>query len=481
MVRRRALAALGAPLVALSLLSAVTPTPAAAAPASPDPAAWIIVDAGSGKVLAAKDPHAALPPASTAKVMTALTAIERLPADALVPVSDLAATQPASKITMLPGEEWPIEQALASLLMVSANDAAYAIAEATSGSLEGFADALASTAERYGMKDSTLSDPAGFDDAESFRGGPRMSAFDIAIATRNALAVPQLAYLSALPTLDFTDPSGTARHLVNHNKLLPEGAAAYAGATGFKTGYTEQAGHTLVATASREGRTIIAVVLNTYDSYGWAWQLLDQGFATPAGDPGTGEKLPAVQVSTYAERRADQLAFVRLTKGGVVTAATGSTTTPETATSTGSTSGGVPGVAVAIGAATSTTTASAGTSTNPTQVSASESDTATSRSKRRSTKGSTLSLRNLAVFFLLLLVALFLLRRRAVKRQRARRLARGRETTEMMRRGGLPVVDGRYRTGTRTGPPVQSNLRVVRTDPKPPGSPRAPAAPRGGS
>src|SRR3990172_460980 len=261
------------------------------------------------------------PRASPEKIMPALTAVERLPTDALVPISELAASQPASKMTMLPGEQWPLDQALASLIMVSANDAAYAIAEATSGSLEGFADALTSTADRYGMKDSTLSDPAGFDDAASFRGGPRMSAYDIAIAARNALAVPQLAYLSALPTLDFTDPSGNARNLVNLNKLLPGASAAYAGSTGFKTGYTEQAGHALVATASRDGRTIIAVILNTYDTYGWAWQLLDQGFATPAHDAGTGEKLPGVRVSPYAERLTDQLAFLRLTKGDTASVA----------------------------------------------------------------------------------------------------------------------------------------------------------------
>jgi len=475
MVRSRASAALAVVLVAVPLLAAATAAPAAAAPASPEPAAWIVVDADTGKVLSSKAPHDPVPPASTAKIMTALTAVERLPADALVTISELAAAQPASKMTMLPGEQWPLDQALASLLMVSANDAAYAIAEATSGSLERFADALTSTADRYGMKDSTLSDPAGFDDATSFRGGPRMSAYDIAIATRNALAVPQLAALSALPALDFTDPSGNARNLVNHNKLLPGGAAAYAGATGFKTGYTEQAGHTLVATATRDGRTMIAVVLNTYDTYGWAWQLLDQGFATPADDAGTGEKVPGVRVSPYAARSADQLAFLRLTRGDAAATAAGATTSV-TPGATAASEGTVPSGSASTTAATVTSV-----STSPAKPAVATAGGSASNRGKDPPGGTFFTLRNVGVILILLLAALFVLRRRAVRRQRARRIARRRETAEMMRRGGLPVVDGRYRTGTRTGPPIHSNVRVHRADSRPGSAPRARTDLRGGA
>ena len=80
-------------------------------------------------MLLADHEHDALPPASTAKVMTALTAVERLPANATINVSPLAAGQPASRINMAAGQQWPFENAMASLLMASANDAAYAIAE----------------------------------------------------------------------------------------------------------------------------------------------------------------------------------------------------------------------------------------------------------------------------------------------------------------------------------------------------------------
>src|SRR5262249_5456210 len=154
--------------------------------------------ADSGAVLAAGNEHQAFPPASTSKLMTALTAVERLPPDATIVVSPKAATEPASRISMMAGQHWRFEDALASLMIVSANDAAWAIAEATSGTVQAFAKTETDTAHRYGMRDSTFSDPAGLDDAQSYGGGPRMSAYDIAISARNALAVPQLALFAAM-------------------------------------------------------------------------------------------------------------------------------------------------------------------------------------------------------------------------------------------------------------------------------------------
>ena len=79
-----------------------------------------------------------------------------------------------------------------------------------------------------------------------------MSAYDLAIATRNALAVPEIASWASTRTHDFVDPQGVQHHLVNHNKMLPGGGADYLGAIGFKTGYTLRSQHTLVAVATRE-------------------------------------------------------------------------------------------------------------------------------------------------------------------------------------------------------------------------------------
>ncbi|MET1000641.1 MAG: serine hydrolase [Acidimicrobiia bacterium] len=449
---RRGTNALRAALAVL-LLGVLAPPAAATGGArprqvvSPQPLAYIVVDATTGTVLLADKPHDPHPPASTAKVMTALTAMERLAPDAMVAVSPLAAAQPASRINMVAGDQWPLADAMASLMMASANDAAYAIAEtAGGGSLAGFQAAMTATGARLGMVDSTFADPAGFDDEGAFAGGPRMSAYDIAIATRNALTLPEITNWASMPKYEFIDPQGGQRSLTNHNKLLPGNSRGYEWATGYKTGYTDNAGHTLVATATRDGRTLIAVVLNTWDTYGWAVQLLEFGFATP-NESGTGETLPDVAVSPLARRVADQQAFVAVARGADGTTAAGTPTTlAPVATTTPPTT--------AEAAAAPQGEAVDGTAIVAQQVEPEADDGGGGPGLFRP--------RNVALVLLALLIAFVMVRRRAVKRKRARRIARQRARSTMLRSGALPVVDGRYRTGTRTGPPVESHISVRR-------------------
>jgi D-alanyl-D-alanine carboxypeptidase len=312
------------------------------------------------------------------------------------------------------------------MMMVSANDAAYAIAETAGGSISGFAAQLNATATRYGMKDSTFGDPAGLDDGTSYKGGPRVSAYDLAIATRNALTVPAIAQWASSRTYQFTDIAGTAHQLTNHNKFLPGATYGYLGANGFKTGYTQRAGHTLVATANRNGRQLIVVILGSVDSgYTWAASLLEQGFKTPPGTKGTGIRLPPVAVSPYGTRIAQRDGFVQLARGTAAAPVTPATTNASNRKR----------------AAAATTTKSVTTHHG----------------------GGLLTISNFLLVIVILLFAAVLLRRRAVKRQRARRRARRRSWSKAMRSGSLPVVDGRYRTGTRVGPPVESQVRVERT------------------
>jgi D-alanyl-D-alanine carboxypeptidase (penicillin-binding protein 5/6) len=416
---------------------------AAAAPAATTapipPHAWIVADAGTGEVLGAHDDHTAYPPASTTKIMTALTAVERLPPDAAITVSALAASRPASKISMQPGQRWKLSDALASLLVVSANDAAYAIAESTSGSVAAFVKAEAATGRQLGLRASTFADPAGLDDGYSFRGGPRMSAYDIAVSTRNALRVPLLAQLAASPSVSFTGPDGTPHTLINHNKLVSE--HRYAGANGFKTGFTNKAGNTFVATATRGGRTLIAVVLGTWDTYGWATRLLDLGFRRSPGH-GTGAMLPPAKVTTYASRTT-QFAAIRRLAGGPAT----TSTAPRQQQTL---------------AKTPKASAQAGTGAPATLTDG----LAASRTAAKRSTGGGISTKTLVILVLVLIVAtLYTLRVRAVRRARARRLARRRATNSMMRRGALPVVDGRYRTGTRVGKPLESQVQIRDREP----------------
>jgi D-alanyl-D-alanine carboxypeptidase (penicillin-binding protein 5/6) len=281
--------------VALAGASLFAPTPAHAqttttAPYGPPPKAFIVVDAGTGAVLSGSNEHLPLPPASLTKIITALTAVAALGPHDTVPISQRAADMPAHKLNMKAGDVWPVGQVLDALLASSANDAAAALAERVSGTVDNFDIALEKLARHLQMADApTLQDPAGLDDSTSVRGGNLVSARDLAIAARALHAEPRLAPIVARPVTEFIGPDGVHHRLINHNKLLTR----YPGAIGMKTGFTRRAGRGLIAAATRNGRTEIAVVLNAADTYGWAAQLLDNAFAQPV--PKLADHLPAVR------------------------------------------------------------------------------------------------------------------------------------------------------------------------------------------
>jgi len=457
---RRGVLRRGGGLLALTLLLTgllqATASPAHAANEGiPPPEAFVLVDANTGSIITGRHMHEAIPPASTTKIMTALVAVERLPPGSRVRVSANAAQRVPMKIGMQAGTRWPLGNTLASMMMVSANDAAYALAEASGGSIRGFAKIANETATRLGMRDSNFGDPAGLSDETSYKGGPTTSAYDLAIATRNALAVPQIARWAATTSYQFDDPTGLHHTLHNHNKFLPDNGFNYPGANGFKTGYTEIAQHSLVATASRGGRQCIAVILGGVDSgYTWAASLLDKCWAKPAVEA-TGKFLPPVAVSPYRTRSAAQAGFARI-------------------------AGSPAPVKTTEVAATPTTTPATSPATSPAPVSNGENNRGldsdalaaahlahpdvepTSATTTVASSGGLITTRRLFVVLVLALAVAFVLRRRAVKRQRERRLSRQRARAKAMRAGSLPVVDGRYRTGLRTGPPVDSKVRVAR-------------------
>lgn len=407
-------------------------------PTTPAPVAWILVDADSGYILDGSNIHTPERTASVVKITTALTGLQRLPPTAPVNVTQDAVDHGAENqnVSGLKVGQTPTVANIVSLMMIiSANDAAYALADATSGTLAKFEQDETATAHALGMRDSTFNDPAGLDDTTSFGGGPEMSPYDVAIAARDALHVPTIADPAKIPTYTYTDLSGVTRTYSNHNQMLPTLPDAYADATGLKTGSTQRAGDTLAATATRNGRTLIAVLFNCYDRYNWAKALFNRGFLTPAGTTGTGVRLPAVQDLTYEHRvdvKTAALKFLTGTRG----LGTGANTVPlATATSYRPTT------------TTVAKTHEVAASANP--------------SKSHGGGGGISGIEIVLIVILVLALAVVVLRRRAVRRQRSRRDAR-RRTQAALRRGSLPVVDGRYRAGMRTGKPPQSNVRVHR-------------------
>ncbi|MBV8296404.1 MAG: D-alanyl-D-alanine carboxypeptidase [Acidimicrobiia bacterium] len=265
-----------------------TPTPP---PPPPPPKAWILVDSDTGAVLDQGNAHQPLPPASVTKVLTALIAVEQLQPDDDIPISAEAQGMPARTMNMKAGQVWKFQDVLHALLMVSANDAAVALAEKISGSRQEFANVMAQTAQRIGMDDSpVLQDPAGLDDQFSNDGGNLLSAHDLAIAARNAIANDEIRAVASTQEYKFHGGDNNDHRLFNEDLLLK----TYPGAIGLKTGWTRKAGHSFIGVATRNGRTMISVVLGAPDPYGTSKALLDKGFTTPLSAESGLERLPAV-------------------------------------------------------------------------------------------------------------------------------------------------------------------------------------------
>ena len=295
MRRVRARLILGAVAVCASL--GLTTPLAAAAPVSrqpipPPPKAYVLVDVDTGAVIAQQDSRSLRPPASTIKLLTALIASQRLTVADTIPISPVAEGMPARKINVKAGQTWKYDDLMHSMLMVSANDAAVALAEKIGGgSLDGYVPIANATAARLGLVDHPiLNDPAGLDDQFANKGGDRISARDLAIIARAVLQRPDLMTVLNDRDYRFTGGDNIGHKLTNHNLFLD----LYAGANGLKTGTTDLAGHTFVGSANRSGRTMLAVVFDAVDSYASAGALLDQGFATPVANEASLDRLPDV-------------------------------------------------------------------------------------------------------------------------------------------------------------------------------------------
>jgi D-alanyl-D-alanine carboxypeptidase (penicillin-binding protein 5/6) len=228
--------------------------------------------------------------------MTALLAVDALGLDASVTVTDAATSVACNCLEgFAPGQTWRVRDLLGGLMIGSNNDVAYALALGVAGSVEGWSAQAGALGARLGVTDSSFTDPAGLDGPEGYRGGSLVSAYDLAILARNLLAVPELADVVDSRTAILTRPDGTTMTVESSNQLI----GAYEGAIGVKTGYTNTARASLIGAASREGRTIVTVVLSAEETFDLTRRLLDLGFATPPGS-GVGEYLPSVRMGPAA-------------------------------------------------------------------------------------------------------------------------------------------------------------------------------------
>jgi serine-type D-Ala-D-Ala carboxypeptidase (penicillin-binding protein 5/6) len=233
--------------------------------------AFVIADAGTGQVLAAKDPHGEYRPASTLKVLTAVALIPVLNPDATVVASKQATSTVPNVVGLVAGRAYKISDLFAALLTISANDAAIALTEATGSFSQGMA--LINAEARHLQADDTVAvDPNGLDAA-----GQHISAYDLALIARQALQLPAFLQYDRIMGQRFVVARHKAVELYNQNALL----VTYPGAVGGKIGWTSAAGATYVGMATRHGVTLIVTLLHcpALTEINSAEKLLNWGFA----------------------------------------------------------------------------------------------------------------------------------------------------------------------------------------------------------
>lgn len=241
-----------------------------------DAAAYVLMAADSGEILAASNADARRYPASTTKIMTMVLALEAVARgeaqlDDTVTTSEYAASMGGSQVYLYPGETRTLEEMLIAVAVGSGNDASVAVAEHIGGTMGSFVEMMNKRAADLGMTGTHYANPHGLHDAEHYT-----TAADMAKLAHHAISVPGLLDYTGIYEYQFR---GEPKPLVlwNTNRLLKW----YDGTDGLKTGYTSEAGRNLVATAKRGDMRLISVVMGVVPMHGHfteSMELLNYGF-----------------------------------------------------------------------------------------------------------------------------------------------------------------------------------------------------------
>jgi len=255
----------------LSLAAAMAA--ALSSPASAGPA--LLFDAADGRVLYAEDADNQWHPASLTKIMTAYLTFEaikqgKLTLETRITCSEVASSQGPTKLGLAPGGSITVEAGLQALIIKSANDVAVMLAEAVAGSHEAFVAQMNATAARLGMTRTKFANANGLPAPEQISTARDLARLSAAVVRD----YPEYAHMWAM-----LDVKVGKRHLRSHNGLLTN----YAGADGLKTGFICDSGFNVVASATRDGRKMMAVVLGEAtggERSARAANLLEHGFQT---------------------------------------------------------------------------------------------------------------------------------------------------------------------------------------------------------
>jgi serine-type D-Ala-D-Ala carboxypeptidase (penicillin-binding protein 5/6) len=279
----------GGPLLAST--GTVVNEPAGAQPVPNVPAsAWVIANADTGQVLAAKDPHGEYGPASTLKVLTAVTLIPLLNPNAEIVASPLATSQQPTSANLITGQYYKVSDLFRALLLISANDAAVALTQATGSFAKGMA-LINAEAHHLQAYDVVAKLPNGLPAA-----GQVVSAYDEALIARQALSMPAFMSYDETQSSQLELKPGDSETLVNQNYLLTQ----YPGGIGGKIGWTVSSEATYIGMARRNGVTLIVTVLHctSLQEITSAEQLLNWGFAMNGKVGPVGMLVPPLAAAT---------------------------------------------------------------------------------------------------------------------------------------------------------------------------------------
>jgi serine-type D-Ala-D-Ala carboxypeptidase (penicillin-binding protein 5/6) len=226
---------------------------------------FVIMDAKTGKILLSLNPRLFWPPASTLKVMTAMSVVDHLNLQDRVCVSRRAASAPPSKLGIKAGETYTVEDLLYALLLKSGNDAARALAEKVSGSEAAFASQLTQQVRQWGAYRTTLATANGLPARNQYS-----TAEDLALMFRRAMKYPELAKIMA--TKYYTIKGKP--QMRNHNRFLFTTPLAVGG----KTGYTRASKHTFVGMFKNGNHEIIIAMMGSKKRWSDLRSLIETGF-----------------------------------------------------------------------------------------------------------------------------------------------------------------------------------------------------------
>ena len=232
----------------------------------------ILIDDRTGRVLWGRYPHRRLPIASTTKIMTALLALRRLAPRTIVQVDPSVPRAAPFREGLRAGEKVEAWKLLYGLMLFSGNDDALALAIASAGSRGAFLAEMNGEARELGLRDTHFTSPSGVVDRGNYS-----TAWDMAALARYAMRNSRFRTIvrTRVKHVPWAAPT-YAKTYVNHNHLL----GSFPGADGIKTGWTTRSHHCIVASVTRNGRRLIAVVLDSANADKEARRVLTMGFSS---------------------------------------------------------------------------------------------------------------------------------------------------------------------------------------------------------